>query len=619
MVVADDSGELLGMVTENDLLRAYFEGTPPVQRVSAWLSGTAARAPGTLLKRLQVRPETALKEVAEIMVTNAIAGDCACHHVVVQEEGGQLRGAISSRDLVKVLCRPDLLNQHSLFSDMFAPPDTTELAASLCVRDVMKRRERVFTCLPRDTLKDALRVLLVSQQNGVLVADAEGIYGIFTARDAVKAFTDGIASNVSIAEWLRDRPFSVADLMIASDASLVDAAGLLAARDLDHLIVVLPGGTEAVGMVSSLDLLLRKRAHTPLMRSMPLWEGPTVGDVLEQQSELSEVCKKGTTLGEAARALSRSGRTSVIVEVGGDSPRYGLLTENDLVRAYIDGWAHATEIEAWLKSTESSHLAVPLHLQVSPSMHLTEAASLMLRAAEPGRPCHHLVVTGADGEWLGVFSSLDVTRALQGLSSEVEVAKSGADLTSVDAVMKPGGVVPHCKLGDTLRDALSVLDIFGQNAAFVIDKNEVCGLITSRCALQAFAEGVPQDRSVASWLQNLRTPDGPREVARGTPLLEAAALMTAHSLHHLLVVEFPSSRPVGLLSSMDIVRGVASINFNCPFVSLAWLRSVSGGDNFGVQGPDRALNEPLRKRPESLDDDVSSPAHSKRRLDIGGS
>lgn len=56
-------------------------------------------------------------------------------------------------------------------------------------------------------------------------------------------------------------------------------------------------------------------------------------------------------------------------------------------------------------------------------------------------------------------------------------------------------------------------------------------------APQAFADGVSKDEKLLDWFDRGRMPDAPRHVPLGTRLLDAAATMTRHNLHHLLVDE----------------------------------------------------------------------------------
>jgi len=463
-------------------------------------------------------------------------------------------------------------------------------------------------------MKDVLKVLLVTQQNSVLVVDEAGtrIFGFITPRDVVKAFADAVESDVKIEDWLRDRTPS-ADRTIMSDSRLDDAAAIMTNRKVDHLVVLHPERREVVGVVSSLEILLRTRADAPLLRSMPLWEGPSVAEVLVQNQSLTWTCPKGCTFGEAADVLTRSARTSTIVQIGDEGFRCGLLTENDIVRAYIEGRNRSDIVESWMVGAE------PSYWQALPSTPVTEAASLLLSAAEPHHTCHHLVVKDSLGEWLGVFSALDLARALNSLSSELDIAKTGVEETTVGMVMKLLEFLPRCEPTDTIRDALTVFDISGQNGVLVEDDEKVHGLITPRCAIEALAREVPPSCTVAAWLlDSRRSQEAPREVLINTSLANAANIMVTHALHHLLVVEQPGGPPMGVLSSLDLARGIVSINYHCPFMSLSWLRHFVGPTSVAQEAADAEKETGKHKRPGSTvvgDAEASSPAHHRQRLE----
>lgn len=574
-VLEDEGGGLVGLVTENDVLRAYYEGAPPGAHLGEWLDSGAARAPGSQLKRLSVRPSALLAEVAEHMVENAMAGDFACHHATVKQEDGKFCGVLDAQDLVKALCCPEVLEgQHPLHA-----AEHHEMG-DLTVRDVMKPRDLVFTCAPDSTMKDVLRMLLLTQQNSTLVSDERGIYGIVTPRDAVRAFADGVANSVGIAEWLEERPAGTPSRTVACDAKLSEAAASMAAGGLHHVVAVMPGTSEAVGVLSSLDIVLRSRrgAAAQRLRAPPRKAGPKVGDILAQHPHLAAICKRGAKLGEAAETFRATGRTSAVLLLGSEGmPPLGLVTENDILRAYLGGWPRDAPLEGWLKFAESNRTKLPPHLLVPVSMRLLDAASLMLTAASPQRTCHHLVVKGHSGGWLGVFSALDVARALWQMCSELDTLKAGAEKTAVSSVMKPRADVPTVRATDSLYDALTKLNVFCQNAALVVhDSGTTCGLVTTRCAIEAASESVDHELSVADWLGSREVPDGPREVAPDCRLSDAAAIMATHSLHHLVVVEPATREAVGVLSSLDLARGVASISVHAPFVSLGWLKSCKG-------------------------------------------
>mmetsp|Transcript_45489 Transcript_45489/g.131720 ORF Transcript_45489/g.131720 Transcript_45489/m.131720 type:complete len:654 (+) Transcript_45489:64-2025(+) len=565
--VGDVSGGLVGLFTENDVVRAYFEGILPGMSVQTWLHGGMARAPDLLLDKLRVRPSDRLAEVAERMVANALDGDCACHHVVVQDDDGRYCGVLSSLDMVRAFNSPVVkdLNRH--------------IAADLEVRAAMKPRDETFTCPPDSSIKDVLKVLLMSQQNSVVIADDEGIHGFATPHNMVRAFADGVRSSCSIGQWLRGLPSGAGNRVVASDVRLIDAAATMAARGVNHLVVVVPGSAVVIGSLSSLDLLLQTSGLAPpTPHTVSLAAGPTVGSLLEQPWHLAAGCGPGATLGFAAELLASSGRTaaSMTMQRPGEEPTQGLLTESHLMRAYAKGWPRDSSLEDFLLHQDSQWPRLPMHLVVRPSVLLTEAATLMLSAGEHlGGPCRHLVVQNEQGEWLGIFSALDVSRALSGCCSELDVAKTGADQTAVDMIMKRH--VPTCWTSDTLGQALMTLVQFAQNCAMVYDLEGVFqGVITSRCAVQALAQGVPHDCTVAAWLRSRLGQGEPREVAPGARLLEAAALMASRGLHHLIVTERLGAKPMGVLSALDLVRGVASMNCHVPFVSLRWLRQVKG-------------------------------------------
>lgn len=472
----------LGLVTENDVLRAYYEGASPVAQLGEWLNSGVARAPGAQMERLTVLPSAPLVDVAERMVENAMAGDFACHHTLVRGVDGRFCGVLDSQDLVKALCCPEVFQgQHP-----FHCTEHHEMG-DMTVQDVMKTRDLVFTCTPDSTIKDVLRMLLMTQQNSTLICDENGIYGVVTPRDAVRAFADGVPNSIRISEWLSERPGGNLNRTVPCSTKLAEAAVYMAAQNLHHIVAVMPGTSEAVGVLSSLDIVLcsRRGAAAQKLRAPPRKSGPKIGEILAQHPDLSAVCREGTKLREAAETFLSTGRTSAVLFLASEGvPPLGLVTENDLLRAYITGWPLDAPIEGWLKCTEFHKASPPPHLLVPVTMRLLDAASLMLTAASPQRTCHHLVVKGATGGWLGVFSALDIARALWAMCTELDSLKAGADRTTVASVMKPRAAVPTVKASGSLHDALSKLNLFCQNAALVVhDSGITSGLVTTRCAI----------------------------------------------------------------------------------------------------------------------------------------
>lgn len=573
MGIVDDKDSVVGMATVNDVMRAYFEGVPAARGLVEWLASGEARAPQRLLRRLEVKPTALLAEVAAKMVANAVAGDCACHHILVKDEDGRLHGVVSSHDLVRAFCHRDTWKQHPLFPDLFLPTDAREEVANAMVQDIMKPRSRVFTCEPSDTMRVALKTLLVTQQNCVIVVDDDaGICGLVTPRDIVKAFADVIDLEMSVAEWMKSRPSHMEHKTIPGETRVMDAAEAMTKFEVDHLVVVTQEGSEALGILSSLDVVLQSKARE-LVLPVPVWQGPSVGDALRQHSSHA-LCTKATPLGRICARLVDADQTSIIVQVNEAYEVFGLLTESDLVRAFINGHGQTTPLGDILPNPECRHKVVPVYLQVTPTAHLVEAGAIMLSSTEPGRACHHLAVRAVTGGWLGVFSALDVARALHNLSTQLDLAKAGLDNLTVEAIMKPTDIIPTCHPSEPIKDALSKLDVFSQSAVMIVEGDQVFGLITPRCAVEAIARGVLPDTTVEDWLKTRRIPEGPREVLRDASVKQAADIMTKHALHHLLVVREPGSKPVGVLSALDLVRSLVSTHHRFPFLTLGWLRQL---------------------------------------------
>ncbi|WP_125634259.1 HPP family protein [Nonomuraea sp. WAC 01424] len=101
--VVDDSGRLVGVVSELDLLRGEFEPDP---RATATAAAASGEPPPRLVLEVMTREVVTVTETTD--VTTAIefmVGRRVKSLPVVR--GGQLVGMVSRRDLMAVLARPD--------------------------------------------------------------------------------------------------------------------------------------------------------------------------------------------------------------------------------------------------------------------------------------------------------------------------------------------------------------------------------------------------------------------------------------------------------------------------------------------------------------------------------
>ncbi|MBN1529380.1 MAG: CBS domain-containing protein [Thermoleophilaceae bacterium] len=118
------------------------------------------------------------------------------------------------------------------------------------VRDAM--RVGVVYCRPEATPADAARIMSGYGIHSVVVADAgaaraEGPLAVVDALDVARAEADGLAN---VSEIETPGPHS-----IDADAPLAEAAAVMAENRVSHLVVVQPGTSRPVGVVSASGLL----------------------------------------------------------------------------------------------------------------------------------------------------------------------------------------------------------------------------------------------------------------------------------------------------------------------------------------------------------------------------
>ena len=203
----------------------------------------------------------------------------------------------------------------------------------------------------------------------------------------------------------------------------------------------------------------KKRA---VMRKSKL-ERELEGD-LPQQVTLAEIvarretatCSVTYTLTDAVDALVSTERTAAVV-FDEDGRVQGVLTENDVLAALVEGIPWQCQISEWLKGSYARlpGFMVPA-LTLPATSPIAEAAAEMTSLAEDGIgfSCHHMLVHSKnDGEdsSLRILSALDIARgmidtiAARAVTGEGGMAAdsvvTAADLT-VEQAMKDRAGVP---------------------------------------------------------------------------------------------------------------------------------------------------------------------------------
>jgi CBS domain-containing protein len=136
-------------------------------------------------------------------------------------------------------------------------------------------------------------------------------------------------------------------------------------------------------------------------------------------------------------------------------------------------------------------------------------------------------------------------RDLEGITGpRLDVGVEGVGRT-VGEVMSPEPLVvaPEDTLGE-VAEKMRDRDI---GSALVAEFGQLIGILTARDLLRALADRVHSSEArVREWMTA-----EPIAVPAQTTLAAAAALMAAHAIHHLPVVE--GERPVGMVGSRDVV------------------------------------------------------------------
>eukprot|EP00930_Biecheleria_cincta_P071274 TRINITY_DN58789_c0_g1_i1.p1 TRINITY_DN58789_c0_g1~~TRINITY_DN58789_c0_g1_i1.p1 ORF type:complete len:702 (-),score=134.39 TRINITY_DN58789_c0_g1_i1:39-2144(-) len=611
VVVSEKTGAFERLITEDDVLTGYLQGAPWDITVREWLRGgggssiTASAPPSSAEQPIPPR-------------SSNVEGRQGNHspHEALQ---GFLSGSLGATS----------------------------------VADVMEPCASAPSLMPGQTMAQLLRGLLASPSRALLVAGEGGVCGLATASDALWGFKQQVCRSADAWARLSTRPgrIELEHYRISTEAPLQQAASALlrppsASQEtstgiLRSLVAVRPGDFEVVGMLSPSHFVQKRAAQQEAdikdeqqvesesdvtKSSVPkrrrqhknLPNAVTVADIAAQRD--APVCSSDKTLADAADSLAGSGRTACVV-VDSQGNLCGVLTENDLLQALVDGTSHGCSIAQWLRGGPARlpGFMVPA-LTLRASATVADACVEMAQQAQrdEGFACHHLLVRvgSADGgqsldtttnssqaQSFRLLSALDLVRGMiDTVAAEASGAAGGAggaaavrasDLTVEVAMKDRMHAVASCKLSDTLDKAFQVMVDARQNCAIVVhgaavgdprltgefeqeqrEHGHVHGIITADDALLAFMEHDRiQSTTVASWLQRFGCTDdedearvaGRRSIPCSASLSEAALAMAEFNVHHLLVVGPTGSKITGVISSLDIVQALAECYFNAMF------------------------------------------------------
>ncbi|ADE12790.1 PAS domain S-box protein [Sideroxydans lithotrophicus] len=212
IVIIDEAGHPVGIVTERNILHAMRASSPPDTQLRTSMSAPVVVVPGKM----------DCLEAYQICMREGI------RHLVLVDDDGVVAGVVSETDFRLHL-------------------NLTVLAGR---RQVMTVAQRSVTSLPpHSSLMQALNLMQAQRESCVVVVEDERPIGIVTERDVVRFYSREPAQvGVHLAEVMTSPV-----LTIRSDATINEAAELMLARKVRHLVLVDSAGRMA-GLVSEHDL-----------------------------------------------------------------------------------------------------------------------------------------------------------------------------------------------------------------------------------------------------------------------------------------------------------------------------------------------------------------------------
>jgi PAS domain S-box-containing protein len=212
IVVTDETGHPVGIITERNILQAMRAGS----------------SPDTPLRDTVSTPVIVMSGASDCMEAYRTCLREGIRHLVLTDGDGVLSGVVSETDFRLHL-------------------NLTALAGRRKVTTVAKRT--AITLPPDNNLLQALDLMQTQQKSCVVVVEKGRPVGIVTERDVVRFYSKRVECDHIVLSDVMISPV----LTISENASTNEAAEQMLARKVRHLVVVDDNGS-MVGLVSEHDL-----------------------------------------------------------------------------------------------------------------------------------------------------------------------------------------------------------------------------------------------------------------------------------------------------------------------------------------------------------------------------
>lgn len=204
----------VGIFTERDVAWAVHQETPADSVEIRWLMSKPV---------LTVEGDIDILEVYHILTENGV------RHLVVVDKGGEISGVVTNSDIVK-----------NLAAEYFVE-----------IKGIEKiMRKNVVTSRKGDLVKDALSRMKEYSISSVVIGEDGYPVGIFTERDVMRLFHEGIDIRTTKIEEIMSHPV----LTMSSDTPMYVAVEIMKQRKVRRLVVVDNNGRIS-GFVAQSDLI----------------------------------------------------------------------------------------------------------------------------------------------------------------------------------------------------------------------------------------------------------------------------------------------------------------------------------------------------------------------------
>ncbi len=176
--VVDDSGNLMGIVSRADVLRAIAKAAGVTAKLASLPPGIGRTARDVMFTDVPTaHPDTPVRDVLDKLLATPL------RRVVIVDQAGVIRGIVLDRDLVALYAKNNRPGVLRALLNALSGRETGKENLTGTAAEVM--RPEVFTLRPEAPLDEVVRLLVDKKAKRLVVADDQGRLAGLVDRDAV--------------------------------------------------------------------------------------------------------------------------------------------------------------------------------------------------------------------------------------------------------------------------------------------------------------------------------------------------------------------------------------------------------------------------------------------------